>query len=237
AGSALTVNVKVRPAVDLSGDYRLILVRTEEDVHGTTSAWAQSNYYNGSATVMTGRGINYNTQPGTIPAANMYYDHVARSIDPSTSGVAGVLPATMANGTIYTATLTSTIPAGADTTKSKYIVMLVNNANGAVLNSQNKDGVLSTAGVEEMSNGVNALSIYPNPAAQSANVEFSLETAGSVTVNVIDMNGRSIYSTITNMNSGTQKFAIPVSGFAAGLYNVIIGTDKGAVTEKLSVIK
>ena len=238
-GTSLSLAIKVRPGLDLNGDYRLVVVTTEERVHGSGSAWDQHNYYsyqfNNEA--LSGRGFDYQAALTIIPSSIMYYDHVARSIDPSNTGNTGLLPAAMVAGNVYTATLTATIPATVDVTKAKFIVMLLDNATSRVLNTQNIDGTLPPTGIAEVNPGVEGLSIFPNPADVQTNVEFTLQNSGSVSVNVFDITGRNVYSSVKNMNSGIQKITIPVSSFTIGIYNVVIGTNSGTVSEKLSVIK
>src|SRR5690606_990733 len=85
-----SVKASVRPAVDLAGDYRLALVLTEDDVHGTTSQWAQTNYYSyQSANLpLVGAGFDWQQQPAKVPADEMYYDFVARQVFPDPNGAA-----------------------------------------------------------------------------------------------------------------------------------------------------
>ena len=60
----LTVDVTTHPAVDLNGTYRLALVLTEDGVHGTTSGYAQVNYYSIAWSVANGY-----TPPGDLHGA------------------------------------------------------------------------------------------------------------------------------------------------------------------------
>jgi hypothetical protein len=84
----------------------------------------------------------------------------------------------------------------------------------------------------------NTVSIYPNPAKESATLEFTLNKGGKVTVNVLDAVGR-VISTVSNttMQQGAQHVSIPTSTLAAGVYNISIQTEEGALTQRLSVVK
>ena len=237
AGTTLTVPVTVKPALDLNGDYRLVLVVTEEVVHGTGSTWAQHNYYSymDNNQALTGQGVNYQDSIDVIPATSMYYNHVARSISPSVTGTAGVLPATMTNGTVYNATLTTTLTSSWVSNHLNYIVMLLDNSTGHVLNTQN---FLATVGVSNISAGVEGLRVFPNPASDEATVIFDINKNSNVGINVYDAVGRVVYSVPAHeMNSGTQHVTIPVTTLASGVYNVIISTENGHVAEHLSVVK
>ena len=235
--TALSVAVTVKPALNLNGDYRLILVLTEDNVHGSGSAWDQHNYYSSAANnlPLTGGGFNYQTAPSTLPASTMYYDHVGRSVSPTVTGTSGVLPAAMAASSTNNATLTATITAGWNINYMHGIVMLLDGASGHVLNSQNMD---LTLGVSNVTSGVSAFSIYPNPANDQAFVSFELESRSVVTVQVTDMVGRIIASIpVGELTAGTQHVPVSTENMSAGLYNVRVVTETGSVTERLTVIK
>ena len=243
--STVTVNATVTPATNLSGDYRLELILTEDRVSGTTSGWEQHNYYNGG-----GRGALQNTEynfvtlPATIPATTMKYDFVSRwtvpdlGVDPN--GVAGSLPATMTAGTAYNYSFNAVnIAANWHSNKMRAIVVLIDNTTGSItkgmaLNTVNTRWFL---GVSDVKAGIQGVRIFPNPASQDANMIFDLTDAGKVSISVIDIAGRTVYAQSGEMGSGEQHINIPVADLAAGIYNVIVATDKGSVTARLSVAK
>ena len=235
--TAVSVAVTVKPALNLNGDYRLVLVLTEDKVHGSGSTWDQHDYYSFQSQnlALTGGGVNYQDSTNPIPSASMYYEHVARSISPSVSGTAGVLPASMTAGTTYPATLTATISTSWNVNKMHGIVMLLNNANGHVLNTQNMD---YASGLSNLSSGVSSVSIYPNPANDQAFLSFSLENNSKVSVEVIDMVGH-VVNTIAagELTTGTQHVAVGTENLAPGLYNVKVITETGSATQRLTVIK
>ncbi len=139
-GSTLTASVTVTPAVDMtSGDYRLSIVLTEDDVHGVGSTWDQHDYYSYTSNniALTGGGVNYQDSLNPISGASMYYQHVNRSIAPAVTGGTGLIPGSMTAGTPYSYTMTTPVTTGWNTNKMHGIVMLIDGTTGAVLNSQN----------------------------------------------------------------------------------------------------
>jgi hypothetical protein len=232
AGGSLSVNTTIKPAVSLSGDYRAILVVTEDSVHGTTSGWEQHNYYNGYAHMVIG-SIDFYSQPSTIPAASMYYSHVARLASPSAAGTAN-LPSAMTAGSTYPVTLSATIPSTMNANRINLIVMLVDGTSGRVLNSQN---AYHDLGVTNEVAGINSMVVYPNPASSSANVIFDLKENGNTTISVFDILGRQVYSSTENMTAGKQFVTIPVANLTDGMYNVVVGNTNGNVTSRLTVAK
>jgi len=93
------------------------------------------------------------------------------------------------------------------------------------------------AGVGNVINS-NSISLYPNPARESATLEFTLEKGGVVAVNVLDAVGRTVANVAnTAMAQGAQHINIPTANLAAGVYNITIQTEEGSVTQRLSVVK
>jgi hypothetical protein len=84
----------------------------------------------------------------------------------------------------------------------------------------------------------NSVSVYPNPARESATLEFKLAASTKVTVSVMDAVGRtvSVVSDAT-LQQGAQRFNIPTSSLSAGVYNIAIRTEEGLITQRLSVVK
>jgi hypothetical protein len=80
--------------------------------------------------------------------------------------------------------------------------------------------------------------LYPNPAGNSATLEFMLTTENQIQVMVYDMTGRMV-SQIVNakLSKGSHSYPINTSSLSSGLYNVKIQTEEGSITERLSVIK
>ena len=144
----------------------------------------------------------------------------------------------MTTGTNYTATLTATLSASWIPNHVSGVVMLLDNATGNVLNSQNFDAINTTIGVANVAAGVQSFRIYPNPATEEATVLFDLDKSASVTINVYDALGRIVYTVpAQQMNNGTQQVTVPVASLASGVYNVVLSTGNGSVTERLSVVK
>lgn len=84
----------------------------------------------------------------------------------------------------------------------------------------------STIGLDEMV--LENLTIYPNPATDVLNVEFTTESADAV-VSILDLSGRVI---------ATQKgsdVSFPVADLASGSYLVRIATANGTVTENVVI--
>ena len=86
-----------------------------------------------------------------------------------------------------------------------------------------------TTGVTSITrNGLSVFGTYPNPATNSATMKFELKSAADVTLKVIDMTGRVVYSsTAQKFGAGVHEMPINTSALAAGNYDCLIQTSNG----------
>jgi thiol-disulfide isomerase/thioredoxin len=133
----LTYTVTAEVIEDFIGDYRFNSVLTEDSVHGTSAAWNQSNFYGGSGLDMCG----FESMQNTIPAADMYYQHVARLIFDGWDGIAGSIPDTNNIGATLTKTYTYTLPVGWNATHINAIGFIINNTDGTIVNACQKENI------------------------------------------------------------------------------------------------
>lgn len=235
-GFDYSVKATVKPAIDLSGDYRLALIITENNVKGTGSAWAQRNYYSGSVT-LNGYGFNWRQEADPVPADKMHYDHVARAIYPNPNGASGSLPATMNANSTYDYTFNVAMEPWWHRYDDQMhgVVILIRASDGRVLNSQN---ITVPLGVSDVTAGVENFNVFPNPANSTANVKFNLTESAKVVVTVVDAIGRSVLpAQVEDMSKGNQSLTLDVSKLPAGVYNVTIETNTGNITKRLSVVR
>lgn len=231
-GENFYIGVKVKPAIDLSGEYRLGMIITEDRVHSETgSTWGQTNYYaGGSRGVMGG----FENLPSTVPAKDMYYDFVARQVVGGNTGASKSLPATMTAGSTYDYLFTTALDAKWDKNKLRAVVFLMRSSDNMVLNSSYHTVNLSVKNVQD---GISGFRVFPNPATENAYVRFTLANTSKVQIQVTDAMGRTVYATEAQMEAGSNTATITTSNFAAGLYNIKVITEQGSTSERLSVVK
>jgi hypothetical protein len=117
-----------------------------------------------------------------------------------------------ANGT-YTVTLTATGPCGSDT----YTFVVTITQVGL------QDNDLSQT-----------LSLYPNPNDGNFTLSFDFTTQKDVTIEVMDVRGRIVYSDMEN-NIMSYNKQIGLTDAESGMYFVRIITSEGVVTEKVTI--
>jgi len=213
----LTADITATFAAALKGDFRFALVLTENNVHKDSAVgYDQANYYAGGGIPMG--GFENLTDP--VPAANMYYDYVAREILGGFTGEANSLPDVIAAGSTHEYTFSYTIPEEYNVKEMKAIVLLIDNQSGQILNAKATD--FNFTGVSELSES--RISVYPNPARnvihisniKSANIQL-LNTMGQV---------------ILEENAGSNPIQINTGNYEPGIYFIKVNDE-----EKVRVIK
>jgi hypothetical protein len=84
---------------------------------------------------------------------------------------------------------------------------------------------------------MSSLAVYPNPAAGNTTLSVMMQQAADVQIRLIDVTGSVVYTDNARFNSGMNAWNIETSGLAAGTYLVSVSSAKGAVTQRLAVVK
>ncbi|PAP75047.1 T9SS type A sorting domain-containing protein [Rubrivirga marina] len=96
-------------------------------------------------------------------------------------------------------------------------------------------GVATEAGAPD---GPTFRAVYPNPAAHTATVAFTLAGAGPVRLSVIDALGREVATLIDGVRpAGTHDAVVDVSGLPPGLYLTRLNADGEVVTRPMVVAR
>lgn len=82
------------------------------------------------------------------------------------------------------------------------------------------------------------LNVFPNPAVDGASVAFNLTSASDVSVAVVDLAGKTVYtSRVVNAAAGKHAVAINTTEMAAGVYTVNFTANNTVITKKFVVKK
>jgi len=92
-----------------------------------------------------------------------------------------------------------------------------------------------TTSVAAVNAGFTGLGVFPNPARVATKVLFTLAEAGRVKCDIFDMAGRKVMSREELMSAGRQSMEIATADMPAGMYNAVLTTAKGMVTERFAV--
>jgi hypothetical protein len=75
--------------------------------------------------------------------------------------------------------------------------------------------------------------VYPNPANEELNIDFSLENATDISIEILDLAGKTVATkAMENAAKGTQTVGFNTADFASGVYTVTIESANGKLTRK-----
>ena len=84
----------------------------------------------------------------------------------------------------------------------------------------------------------NSTSLAPNPANTQSTLSFNLTKSAAVRIDVVDNLGRVIATPANGpLNAGARQVTINTADLAAGLYNIVIRTAEGNLTQRLAVVR
>lgn len=91
----------------------------------------------------------------------------------------------------------------------------------------------SLLGIDDLNELQKDLKVFPNPGKETVTIASNNSSIKMTNVEVYNLMGQKVYSSEIK----SEKHKLDVSAFSAGIYNVLINTNKGKVTKKLEVIK
>lgn len=94
---------------------------------------------------------------------------------------------------------------------------------------------VSTVGVKELNATSSNLSLFPNPANDVLQVKLSVSQAQSITMQMLDVSGKVLYTKTSVAASGEVKENIDVRNFTKGTYLIKINGDTVSETKKIVI--
>jgi len=82
-----------------------------------------------------------------------------------------------------------------------------------------------------------SLDVYPNPTKNQTSINFTIKKTSKVSINVVDVLGRAIYSSSTTLNKGNHLVILNVENYDAGIYYINTVIAGKLFTNKLVVTK
>jgi hypothetical protein len=220
-----------------SGDWRVGIILTEDGVTGTTG-YDQTNYYSGGANGEMG-GFELLADP--VPAAQMVYDHVARSITPGFDGLSNSFPTSISGGASLTNCFSFTLPAGWDETKM-HIISFLRNPSGVMDNAAKETIASATTngyvpcltGITEGEAVEPSFKLFPNPTNDVTYIDIINNDNSNVNVTVVDISGKIVAQKDYDVN-GAVKLPIVTNGLSKGIYIVTLTIGETSQQQKLIV--
>lgn len=98
------------------------------------------------------------------------------------------------------------------------------------------DGSTEGASLDE-NTFANNMNVYPNPASNNLNVDFTLSNDADATVELLNGLGQVVATQVLGHVSGEQSVSIDVASLESGMYIVKVKTSNGEITKRVSVVK
>ena len=92
----------------------------------------------------------------------------------------------------------------------------------------------NNVGLTETERFVN-MTVFPNPANESATVRFNAENNANAVVTLTDISGKTVFTQDLKNVSGSQEVAVPVADLNAGIYVVRVTMNGHSFNSKLTV--
>ncbi|MBS1773207.1 MAG: T9SS type A sorting domain-containing protein [Bacteroidetes bacterium] len=229
-GDSLRIDSYVQPAIDLTGDFRLILAITEDDVKGEGQGWDQKNGYAWPGAVPFG---GYENKPIVIPAKDIAYQYVVRAMLPSFDGQPN-LPQTLVHDQVYPINFSTALTLGWNRNRLRANVFLFRNDDSTVLNS-NK--VLFYLPVNKIEDPYASAFVYPNPGNEISILQFYNDGREKMHICIMDISGKMVADVANDyFETGKNEVRLNTNELMPGMYFVNITSAKGRKSLKLQVI-
>jgi thiol-disulfide isomerase/thioredoxin len=217
----------------MTGEYRFNAVVVEDSVHGTAAGYAQTNYYAGGGNGPMG---GFENLASPVPAAQMNFNHVGRTILGGFNGTASSITSPIAAGSTQTYLYTYTVPAAYNINQMKAVGWISKGATASeIINAKDKKFTPNT-GIAS-AEVTNSVIVAPNPMQNSAEITMDLNKATDVTVEVMNSIGQVVASRSYGSLTGTQILPFSSEGLANGLYTLNIKLNDQIVVKRVTINK
>ncbi|WP_291917740.1 T9SS type A sorting domain-containing protein [Chitinophaga sp.] len=86
-----------------------------------------------------------------------------------------------------------------------------------------------------LTNPVKSYILFPNPAVTNTKIQFDLLSNATLTLELINPAGQTIYHQFLELGAGRSTVVLPVNHFAAGIYTVMLNVNGNVTFDKLIV--
>ncbi len=87
-------------------------------------------------------------------------------------------------------------------------------------------------------NEVNINGVYPNPASDKANIDFTLSASGNVTIDIYNVYGKLVANVFNSfINDGFNSVNFNTKDLPTGVYFITLRTANESITKQLNVIR
>ncbi|MFA5574051.1 MAG: M43 family zinc metalloprotease [Brumimicrobium sp.] len=89
--------------------------------------------------------------------------------------------------------------------------------------------------IEEEDSALGGLNVYPNPAGEYANIDFSVNHPKDIQISIVDMLGQVVQSEVVAANTGQNAVSLDVQNIKAGMYLVKVKSGQREQVKRLII--
>ncbi|MEI8278462.1 MAG: T9SS type A sorting domain-containing protein [Bacteroidota bacterium] len=188
------------------------------------------------------KSMNFSHAPGNN--GETHFENVVRKMFPNQGGT--IMPSIWTAGMDSTFTFKGKISnldtfTNVTTLDSNMVIWVQQDpASATATNVQQaaKSVYTPPTNVEEVSATAFNITVYPNPARESATVSFYLQYNAMVDIKVLDVSGRVIKNLSSQeMTSGAHTVSVSTTDMAAGVYLMNVQIGDNTTTQRMTVVK
>ena len=206
----------------MSGNYKLACVLVEDSVTGTATSYYQSNSYSGGASgsLIDVDGTDWANMPSNVPASQMIYRHVARSVAPGFMGES-LTSNTFIAGDSETICFEFILDPSWDQSQIHIVGMFIDDNNQidnasstgitTAINTGYTQCAITSSGLEL--NGPDRINIYPNPANDKIYISNLIEE--NTSIKIYDIKGSLVFE-----NRISNEEYLNISKLSKGVYQI-----------------
>ena len=117
-----------------------------------------------------------------------------------------------------------------------YYVCVDLEINGFIYTQCDSVFALRLVGIEELTGGLSAIAVYPNPASTQMHLSYTLNRAQHVSVVLYDMAGRNVLEVVDQKQvSGLHAMDVNLSGVSPGIYMLKATAENAVMTKRIVV--
>ncbi len=238
--NVLTPSIGLHFLEDVSANYSLAVIITENDVTGPwNEGYEQANGYGGSTNILGGYEL---LDPVIYGGLQVPYQHVARDIIGGFTGLNEIVSGNyLENDSLHYTFNTWIVPSEIDS-DNLYLTGIIIDENGEILNAKSSslNDLLNNGEILDNHNtnfDQSTVHVYPNPVDSELMIQINLEESSDLSISVYNSIGQRVKHLEHLEKSKKVEYKIDMNHYSPGYYMIQIrSNDKIYTTQVVKAI-
>lgn len=142
-----------------------------------------------------------------------------------------------AGNSVFEDSLKFVIPASWNKKELHVFTVIWNKTDSNYVVANANDMSTFPTNASSVSNAINTIKVYPNPATNVATIKIHLATRSNVKISIVDQTGRTVYTESNDIGQGNNYIPINTSNLAAGVYSINIVDGEKVYNQQITINK